>query len=231
MAVVLFDGRNLDGWVKLNGKTSADWPVSDGILTVGKGNIMTRKRFGDFRLHLEFNVPYMPTQRGQGRGNSGVFLTGSHELQVLDSYKLKLRDDDCGAIYKQIIPSVNVCKPPLQWQTYDVTFHKAALEQGKVKKRATITVVQNGVTTIDNAEISITPGGVDIADGAGRPAHAPGPREPGRVSQHLDRAARLSGSSTGTAPGEGRRTAPRAGALAANADQPAASFKALSAGS
>ncbi len=109
---------------------------SDGILTVGKGNIMTRKRFGDFQLHLEFNVPYMPKTR-QGRGNSGVFLTGSHELQVLDSYELKLRNNDCGAIYKQIIPSVNACKPPLQWQTYDVTFHKAVVEQGKVMKKAT----------------------------------------------------------------------------------------------
>jgi Domain of Unknown Function (DUF1080) len=168
-AIAVFDGTNLEAWVKLDGKTSAGWPVHEGIFTVGRGNIMTRKRFGDFQLHLEFNVPYMPTARGQGRGNSGVFLTGNHELQVLDSYKLKLRSDDCGAIYKQITPSVNACKPPLQWQTYDVTFHKAKLEQGKVVRKAKVTVVQNGTAIIDNAEISITPGGIDVADGQDGP--------------------------------------------------------------
>jgi hypothetical protein len=130
---------------------------------------MTRKRFGDFQLHLEFNVPYMPKARGQGRGNSGVYLTGNHELQVLDSYKLTLHSDDCGAIYKQITPSVNACKPPLQWQTYDVTFRKAKVDQGKVVKKARVTVVQNGASIIDNAEISITPGGIDIADGQDGP--------------------------------------------------------------
>ena len=111
----------------------------------------------------------MPTARGQGRGNSGVFLTGNHELQVLDSYKLKLHSDDCGAIYKQITPSVNACKPPLQWQTYDVTFHKAKVAEGKVVKKARVTVIQNGIKTIDNAEISITPGGIDVADGQDGP--------------------------------------------------------------
>jgi Domain of Unknown Function (DUF1080) len=164
-AVVLFSGKNLDGWVKLDGKAPAVWPVHEGIFTVGGGNIMTQKHFGDFELHLEFNVPYMPTKRGQGRGNSGVYLTGNHEVQILDSYKLKLQSNDCGAIYQQIIPSVNACKPPLQWQTYDITFHKAKVEQGKVVKKARLTVIHNGIKTIDNAEISITPGGIEVADG------------------------------------------------------------------
>jgi Domain of Unknown Function (DUF1080) len=168
-AVVLFNGQNLDGWVKLDGKTPAPWPVHEKIFTVGKGNIMTQKTFGDFQLHLEFNVPYMPKARGQGRGNSGVFLTGNHELQVLDSYKLKLHSDDCGAIYKQVTPTVNACKPPLQWQTYDVTFHKARVERDKVVKKARVTVEHNGIKTIDNAEISITPGGIDVTDGQDGP--------------------------------------------------------------
>jgi Domain of Unknown Function (DUF1080) len=168
-AVVVFNGANLEGWVKTDGKTPATWPVHDGVFTVGRGNIMTQKTFGDFQLHLEFNVPYMPKARGQGRGNSGVFLTGNHELQVLDSYKLKLRSDDCGAIYKQITPAVNACKPPLQWQTYDVTFHKARVENGKVVKKARVTVEHNGIKTIDNAEISITPGGIDVTDGKDGP--------------------------------------------------------------
>ncbi len=168
-AVVLFDGKSLEGWVKLDGKTPAGWPVHEGVFTVSRGNIMTQKRFGDFRLHLEFNVPYMPNRHGQGRGNSGVYLTGNHELQILDSYKLKPQNNDCGAIYTQITPSVNACKPPLQWQTYDVTFHKAKVEQGKVVKKARVTVIHNEIKTIDNAEISITPGGVNVAAGQDGP--------------------------------------------------------------
>jgi Domain of Unknown Function (DUF1080) len=168
-AIVLFDGKTLDAWVKRDGKSPADWPVTDGMVTVGKGNVMTKRRFGDFQLHVEFNVPYMPTKHGQDRGNSGVFLTGNHELQVLDSYGLKLKGDDCGAIYKQVIPKANACKPPLQWQTYDVTFHKALVKDGKVVKKARVTVIQNGITTIDDAEISITPGGIDVADGQDGP--------------------------------------------------------------
>ncbi len=164
-AVNLFDGKHLEGWVKLDGKTAAEWPVADGVMTVGGGNIQSTKRFGNFVLHLEFNVPYMPNAHGQGRGNSGVFLGGIYELQVLDSYGLKLQDNDCGAIYKQIVPAVNACKPPLQWQTYDVTFHKAIVMNGKLLKKARVTVVQNGVTIIDNADISITPGGVDLKEG------------------------------------------------------------------
>jgi hypothetical protein len=168
-AVILFDGKSLEGWVKVDGKTAADWPVADGILTVGHGNIMTKKRFGDIQLHLEFNVPYMPKEHGQARGNSGVFLEGIHELQVLDSYGLVPRNDDCGAIYKQIVPAVNACKPPLQWQTYDVMFQKAVVESGKIVKKARVTVIQNGLKTIDNAEISATAGGVPIPDGQDGP--------------------------------------------------------------
>ena len=168
-AVVVFGGMDLKGWVKTDGKTPADWPVEGGVFTVAKGNIMTSQRFGNFQLHLEFNVPYMPTKRGQGRGNSGVYLTGNHELQILDSYKLILHNDDCGAIYKQITPSVNACKPPLQWQSYDVTFHKAVVDEGKVKKKARVTVVHNGKKTIDDAEISPTPGGIGVAEGQDGP--------------------------------------------------------------
>jgi Domain of Unknown Function (DUF1080) len=159
-AIALFDGKNLEGWVKRDGKSPAEWPVVDGIVTVGHGDIQTAKRFGDFKLHLEFNVPYMPKARGQGRGNSGVYLAGIYELQVLDSYGLKLKNNDCGAIYTQVVPKVNACKPPLQWQTYDVTFHKAIVDgQGKVTRKARVTVVQNGIKTIDDAEIGPTPGG------------------------------------------------------------------------
>jgi Domain of Unknown Function (DUF1080) len=164
-AVALFNGESLSGWVARDGKTAAGWPVVDGVMSVARGDIMTSGRFGNFQLHLEFNIPYMPKARGQARGNSGVYLEGIHELQVLDSYGLKPMDNDCSAIYKQIVPAVNACKPPLQWQTYDVTFHKAVVADGKVVKRARVTVVQNGLTTIDNAEISPTPGGIDLKEG------------------------------------------------------------------
>jgi hypothetical protein len=168
-AVVLFDGKNLEGWVQTDGKTPAGWPVEDGLMTVGKGSIMTAQKFSDFQLHLEFNVPYMPQAKGQARGNSGVYLTGNYEVQVLDSYGLKPQDNDCGAIYKQVAPKVNACKPPLQWQTYDVIFHKAQVEDGKTVKKARVTVLQNGVKIIDDAEISPTPGGTGVEEGKDGP--------------------------------------------------------------
>jgi hypothetical protein len=169
-AIVLFDGKTLNGWVQRDGKSPADWPVADGIVTVGHGDIQTAKRFGDFKLHLEFNVPYMPKARGQARGNSGVYLDGTYELQVLDSYGLKLKNNDCGAIYTQIVPRVNACKPPLQWQTYDVTFHKAVVDAaGKVVKKARVTVIHNGIKTIDDAETGPTPGGAGTHPGEDGP--------------------------------------------------------------
>jgi hypothetical protein len=166
--VLLGEGR-LEGWVQSRDKRAAGWPYADRILTVGRGNIMTDRSFGSCELHVEFNIPYMPNEHGQGRGNSGVYLTGNHELQVLDSYGLKSQDNDCGAIYKQVAPTVNACKPPLQWQTYDITFHKARVEDGKVSKKARITVLQNGVKIIDNAEISPTPGGIGVPEGQDGP--------------------------------------------------------------
>jgi hypothetical protein len=168
-AIVLLDGKDLSAWVKRDGKATADWPFANGIMTVGKGNIMTAKPFGDFKLHLEFNCPYMPDAKGQARGNSGVYLGGIYELQVLDSYGLTPQDNDCGAIYKQIAPSVNACKPPLRWQTYDVTFHKAQREGDKVVKKARVTVVHNGIKTIDDREISPCPAGADNQEGEAGP--------------------------------------------------------------
>jgi hypothetical protein len=168
-ALVLFGGDTLEGWVQTDGKTPAAWPVADAVMTVGRQNIMTVKRFGSFQLHLEFNVPYMPSARGQARGNSGVFLVGSYELQVLDSHGKKPRDNDCGAIYKQVAPAVNACKPPLQWQTYDITFHKAKVADGKLLMKASVTVLQNDIKIIENAVISPTAGGIDLAEGQDGP--------------------------------------------------------------
>ena len=161
-AVVLFDGKDLSAWTARDGKP-AGWTVEDGIITIapGKGDILTKDAFGSYKLHIEFNVPYMPEASGQGRGNSGVYQQGRYELQVLDSYGLEPKDNECGGIYHQVTPKVNACKPPLQWQTYDVTLHAARCADGKVDRKARISVVQNGKLIIDDAEIDPSPGGVD----------------------------------------------------------------------
>lgn len=169
--VLLGEGNELKGWVSKDGKNPAEWKFEDGVMTVapGKGDIKTEKTFGDFKLHLEFACPYMPDKTGQARGNSGVYLGGLYELQVLDSYGLKPQKNDCGAIYNQIAPSVNACKPPLQWQTYDVTLRKARTEGDEIKEKARVTVVQNGITIIDDQEITISPGGSGDKEGVDGP--------------------------------------------------------------
>ena len=189
---VLFDGKTLELWTTRDGKP-ATWPVSDGLFTVGArgGDIQTKDKFGSYKLHLEFNVPYMPKATGQARGNSGVYLGGIYELQVLDSYGLKLQDNDCGAIYKQIVPKVNASKPPLQWQTYDVTYHKAVREGDKITKKARVTVLLNSVPIIEDAEIAPTPGGTGAKEGEDGADAAPGSRQRGPVPQHLARADRV----------------------------------------
>ena len=96
------------------------------------GSIMTRRKFdGHLKLHVEFRVPYMPDKTGQARGNSGVYLQGRYEVQILDSYGLKSQDNDCGGIYKVAVPLVNACKAPTIWQSYDIDFNAPRFENGK----------------------------------------------------------------------------------------------------
>lgn len=157
--VLLGDGNDLNGWVKLDGKSPAEWPFEDGVMTVGAGtgSIRTQKAFtGDYTLHLEFAVPYMPQARGQGRGNSGVYIQGVCELQILDSYGLEPKDNECGGIYQQYAPKVNACKPPLQWQTYDIEFTAPKSPGGKAR----MTIRQNDIVIHDDIEVGPTPGGV-----------------------------------------------------------------------
>ena len=115
----------------------------------------------DYQLHVEFKVPYMPDKTGQGRGNSGVFQQGRYEIQLLDSYGFASPGKgDCGAVYSQSAPLVNACKPPRQWQTYDITFRSARLgADGKVSEPARVTVVQNGITVQNNTVIEGVTGG------------------------------------------------------------------------
>lgn len=161
--VLLGSGDELSGWVKRDGKTPAAWTFEDGVLTVrpGQGDILTDKTFtGDYTLHLEFNIPYMPEARGQGRGNSGVYLQGRCEVQVLDSYGLDSKDNDCGGIYRQHAPAVNACKPPLQWQTYDIDFKAPVVRDGRIVEKARVTIRQNDLVIHDDVEVDPTPGGV-----------------------------------------------------------------------
>src|SRR5262249_21464302 len=156
-AIVLFDGKNLDQWVYRNDpKKAAAWKLMDGgIMQVQGGDIVTKEKFGGaFKLHVEFRVPYMPKATGQGRGNSGVYVQGRYEVQVLDSYGLDSKDNDCGGIYGVAKPLVNACKAPTIWQSYDIDFHSPKFADGKKTEPARISVLHNGIKIHDDVKIT-----------------------------------------------------------------------------
>lgn len=143
-AIVLFDGTSADEFK--NGRMT-----DDGLLMEGAD---FKRTFEDFTLHLEFQLPYMPASRGQKRGNSGVYLQSRYEVQVLDSFGLDNAFNHCGALYRYQPPEINMCLPPLQWQTYDITFRSPRFdEDGKKICNACLHVVHNGVTIHDHFEV------------------------------------------------------------------------------
>lgn len=149
-AVVLFDGTNLDRWE--NAK------LIDGKY-LGATNAYTKLKLKDHKLHLEFRTPFMPKSSGQGRGNSGVYVQGRYEVQVLDSFGLDGKDNECGGIYSINRPKVNAGLPPLTWQTYDMDFTAAKYDGDKKVKNARITVRHNGIVIHDDQELAHdTPG-------------------------------------------------------------------------
>jgi hypothetical protein len=155
-AVVLFDGKGLDNWTKTDGKGRPGWKLVDGgaVEVTKTGNIITKDKYdGSFKLHVEFRVPYMPKAKGQARGNSGVYLQGRYEVQVLDSYGLDSKDDDCGGIYKVSKPKVNACKAPTVWQSYDIEFTAPVCKDGKIAEPARMTVYHNGVKIQDDVRL------------------------------------------------------------------------------
>jgi hypothetical protein len=166
-AKVLFDGKDLSGWVSTGGG-DAKWKLHGDHMEVapGTGDIMTTEKFGpDFRLHVEFWLPLMPDAKDQGRANSGVYLQGRYEIQVLDSYQNETyANGSVGALYGIIAPDKEAqqkaVRPPEQWNTYDITFHSPRVDdQGKVTKQGRLTVVLNGVTIIDDGKFDRVTGG------------------------------------------------------------------------
>jgi hypothetical protein len=156
-AIVLFNGNDASAFVGKDGQ-SVKWKIADGSMTVvkGAGEITTKEKFGDCQLHIEWRSPEVVKGNGQGRGNSGIFLMGKYELQVLDSYNNSTYSNgQAGSIYKQLIPLVNASRKPGEWQTYDVIFMAPRFnEDGSVKIPATITVIHNGVLVQNHATIA-----------------------------------------------------------------------------
>lgn len=155
-AIVLFSGKDLSEWTSMQGGP-AKWIVKDGVMesVKGSGYVMTARKFGDCQLHVEWAAPLPVIGNSQGRGNSGVFLMNTYEVQVLDSYQNKTYPDgQASAVYGQYPPQVNAALPPGQWQTYDIIFHRPRFDTaGKLLQAARITVLHNGVLTQDSVEI------------------------------------------------------------------------------
>jgi hypothetical protein len=154
-AVVLFDGTNLDAWRAADG-TPAKWKVANGSVEVvrGSGDIFTRAEFGDIQLHIEWRAPSPPKGDSQGRGNSGIYLMGLYEIQVLDCHEnVTYADGQASAIYGQTPPLVNACRKPGEWQQIDIVFTSPRFKDGKVEKPGYVTVFQNGVVVQNHTQI------------------------------------------------------------------------------
>ena len=162
-----------DEWESTKGKDFTWFLKKGGVMQcrARTGGAVTKKDFGSAKIHLEFRTPFLPKARGQGRGNSGMYVHGRYEVQILDSYTLYGRDNECGGIYKKGTPIVNMCAPPLQWQTYDVTVTAPKVENGKPTTPAFITVIHNGVKIQDNIKLTGPTGG----------AHAKGSQDKGGI--------------------------------------------------
>jgi hypothetical protein len=153
-AIILFAGKDLSQWTDKSGNP-APWTVQDGVAVSAKGDIVTTNKFGDIQLHLEFREPVPPKESGQGRGNSGVFFMGQYEIQILDCYNNKTYADGATAgIYGQHPALVNVCRPPGEWQTYDIIFNVPHFgTNGEVLSPGYVTVFHNGVVTQNHQAI------------------------------------------------------------------------------
>ena len=155
-AIILFDGTSLDEWIDDDGETPK-WKVEDGTVTVvpKTGSMTTRRAFGDCQLHVEFSCPPEDTGTSQQKGNSGVVMQGRYEIQVLDNYENKTYvNGQCASVYKQYPPLVNACKPPGEWQTYDIIYTAPRFrENGILFTPGYVTIIHNGVLVQNHVEI------------------------------------------------------------------------------
>lgn len=159
----LFNGTNLDNWRTRDG-SAAGWTVEDGIMTVkkGTGDVVTQETFRDVQIHLEFRLPDMPEATGQAKGNSGVYIQGRYEIQVLDSYGFNIPGKgDCGGVYDVHAPLLNACKPAMEWQWYDIVFRAPRFDQAgyEIQDHARITLIQNGIVIQNNVQVTGPTGG------------------------------------------------------------------------
>ena len=162
-ATVLFDGSNVNGWEK--GRMTADKLLMEGTTST--------ETFQDHQLHIEFRLPYQPEDRGQGRGNSGIYVQGRYEVQMLDSFGLAGKQNECGGLYSVKDPDVNMCYPPLQWQTYDIQYTAARFDDnGKLTKHPRVTVKHNGIVIHNDVEL---PGNRSTTAAPSKPGPAAGP--------------------------------------------------------
>ena len=156
-AIVLFDGSSTSEWVHRRSGAPCAWDVADGLLTVkaGTSDIQTKREFKDYRLHVEFQLPYLPDAKDQGRANSGVYNIGRYEIQVLDSYENPTyKFGGCGAIYGQKDPDADAIRPPGWWNTYDILFRSPRLNaDGSIREKARVSVWHNGLRIHRDVEI------------------------------------------------------------------------------
>ena len=182
-AIVLFDGTDLSGWQSLDG-SDAKWQVEGGVLQVTPktGDIQTREEFGDCQLHVEWAAPAEVRGDSQGRGNSGVFLMGRYEIQVLDCYdNPTYADGTTGALYGQFPPLVNACRKPGEWQSYDIIWEGPRFDGDQLVKPARVTVLLNGVLLHHGKEL------LGLTNHRVGPEYKPhGPAGPLRLQDHGD---------------------------------------------
>jgi Domain of Unknown Function (DUF1080) len=159
-AIILFDGKNMDQWVSQNDISKpCPWKIvnNDHMEVVpGSGGIQTKMKFGDCQLHIEFSAPDIVEDRGQGRGNSGVFLQNRYELQILDSYNNRTYSNgQAGSIYKDHPPLVNAMRSPLEWNSYDIVYTAPRFKpDGRIDSPARITAFHNGVLIQNNSVVN-----------------------------------------------------------------------------
>jgi len=183
-AVILFDGKDLSQWKSADGNKDAGWIVHDSVFTVDKkaGDILTKQDFGDFQLHIEWQVPMNITGESQARGNSGIFLQDKYEIQVLDSYNNKTYvNGQAASVYKQSPPLVNAMRKPGEWNVYDIIYTAPTFtKDGKYRTYPTVTVLQNGVLVQNNTII------IGTTEYIGFPKIIPHGKGPIRLQAHGD---------------------------------------------